>query len=268
MLAGIYVVYILGLGIFRPEMVPAVSKEERDLVSRGELAGKLLRVVLPPLALVGAVLGSIIAGVAAPTEAASMGALGAIVVTAIGGRHVMVGAAGNDLCDHPHHRHDDVYPDVRAGLLAFLPRPSGRKTGAGFLRIPARRHQCRHLVPDVHHLHPRLLHRVDRDLLHRGAAVPADFHRRQGRHGLARDPDLRELADLVPHPAVRLGAVLPARRRAARDHHRRHLSRHRAVRGDAAPRAGDLLSSFRSLRSGCRGRSAGRKIAKTGCALF
>jgi tripartite ATP-independent transporter DctM subunit len=86
MLAGIYVVYILGLGIFRPKMVPAVSKEERDLVSRGELAGKLLRVVVPPLALVGAVLGSIIAGVAAPTEAASMGALGAIVVTAIGGR--------------------------------------------------------------------------------------------------------------------------------------------------------------------------------------
>jgi tripartite ATP-independent transporter DctM subunit len=86
MLAGIYVIYILGLGIFRPRLVPAVSKEERDLLSRGELAGKLLRVVLPPLALVGAVLGSIIGGIAAPTEAASMGALGAIVVTAISGR--------------------------------------------------------------------------------------------------------------------------------------------------------------------------------------
>ncbi|MSO67930.1 MAG: TRAP transporter large permease subunit [Pseudolabrys sp.] len=86
MLAGIYVIYILGLGILRPDMVPAVPQAERDLVSRGELTGKLLRVVLPPLALVGAVLGSIIGGIAAPTEAASMGALGAIVVTAIGGR--------------------------------------------------------------------------------------------------------------------------------------------------------------------------------------
>ena len=86
MLAGIYVIYILGLGIFRPELVPAVAQAERDLVSRSELAGKLMRVVLPPLALVGAVLGSIIGGIAAPTEAASMGALGAIVVTAIGGR--------------------------------------------------------------------------------------------------------------------------------------------------------------------------------------
>ncbi len=86
MLAGIYSLYILGLGIFRPQMVPAVPAEERALLSSGQLAGKLLRVVLPPIALVGAVLGSIIAGVAAPTEAASMGALGAIVVTAIGGR--------------------------------------------------------------------------------------------------------------------------------------------------------------------------------------
>jgi tripartite ATP-independent transporter DctM subunit len=86
MLAGIYVIYILGLGILRPGMVPAVSKEERALVSRRELAGKMFRVVLPPIALVCAVLGSIIAGIAAPTEAASMGALGAIVVTAIGRR--------------------------------------------------------------------------------------------------------------------------------------------------------------------------------------
>ena len=40
----------------------------------------------PPVGLVGAVLGSIIAGVAAPSEAASMGALGSIVITAITGR--------------------------------------------------------------------------------------------------------------------------------------------------------------------------------------
>jgi tripartite ATP-independent transporter DctM subunit len=86
MLAGIYCLYILGLGVVRPNMVPAVSQEERDLVSRGDLATKMLRVVLPPLALVGAVLGSIIGGVAAPTEAASMGALGAIVVIIIGRR--------------------------------------------------------------------------------------------------------------------------------------------------------------------------------------
>ena len=80
MLAGIYVRLYPRSRHLRPEMVPPVPKAERDLLSRGELWAKLVRVVLPPIALVGAVLGSIIAGIAAPTEAASMGALGAIVV--------------------------------------------------------------------------------------------------------------------------------------------------------------------------------------------
>ncbi|MBX9773676.1 MAG: TRAP transporter large permease subunit [Xanthobacteraceae bacterium] len=86
MLAGIYCIYILVLGIVRPNMVPAIPKEERALVSKKELALKVLRVVAPPVALVGAVLGSIIGGVAAPSEAASMGALGSIVITAVTGR--------------------------------------------------------------------------------------------------------------------------------------------------------------------------------------
>ncbi len=86
MLAGIYVIYIIVLGIVRPHMVPAITQEERDLVSRRELLTKLFRVVAPPVGLVVAVLGSIIAGIAAPSEAASMGALGSIVVVAIGRR--------------------------------------------------------------------------------------------------------------------------------------------------------------------------------------
>jgi tripartite ATP-independent transporter DctM subunit len=86
MLAGIYCAYIIGLGIVRPKMVPAVPKEERALVSGRELALRILKVVAPPIALVGAVLGSIIAGIAAPSEAASMGALGSIVITAVTGR--------------------------------------------------------------------------------------------------------------------------------------------------------------------------------------
>jgi tripartite ATP-independent transporter DctM subunit len=86
MLAAFYIVYVLGLGLLRPGMVPAVPKEERSLISRRELAVRLLRVVAPPIGLVMAVLGSIIAGIAAPSEAASMGALGSIVVAALGRR--------------------------------------------------------------------------------------------------------------------------------------------------------------------------------------
>jgi tripartite ATP-independent transporter DctM subunit len=86
MLSAIYVVYIALLGVFRPEMVPTIPKAERAAVSSAQLVGKMLRVVAPPIGLVGAVLGSIIAGIAAPSEAAAMGALGSILVAAVGRR--------------------------------------------------------------------------------------------------------------------------------------------------------------------------------------
>ena len=55
-------------------------------MSGGQLFRAALRIGLPPISLVLAVLGSIIGGVAAPTEAASMGALGSIVVVVLAGR--------------------------------------------------------------------------------------------------------------------------------------------------------------------------------------
>ena len=153
--------------------------EERALVSRSRACRQARsRSSRRRSALVGAVLGSIIAGIAAPSEAASMGALGSILVTAIDRPAVLEGAARDLPGDHQDHRDDDVHPDLRAGVRARLPRPAGREARSGPVRVPAGRHQCRHLVPDADHLHPRLLHRVDRDFLHRGAAVPAGVHRR------------------------------------------------------------------------------------------
>ena len=86
LLAGLYVAYFLVLGLVRPGMVPAVPLAERQPIPARELIARLVRVALPPLGLVVAVLGSIIGGVAAPTEAAAMGALGACVVCALAGR--------------------------------------------------------------------------------------------------------------------------------------------------------------------------------------
>jgi tripartite ATP-independent transporter DctM subunit len=86
LLAAIYCAYIVILGVVRPQMVPPVPQDERDALPRRELWLRFFKVVLPPLALVLSVLGSIIAGIAAPTEAASMGALGSIVVTAVARR--------------------------------------------------------------------------------------------------------------------------------------------------------------------------------------
>ena len=86
LLAALYCVYIVIYGMIRPEAMPPIPQAERDAVSRRQLWLRFLKVVLPPLLLVGAVLGSIIGGVAAPTEAASMGALGSILVTLFAGR--------------------------------------------------------------------------------------------------------------------------------------------------------------------------------------
>src|SRR5688500_7079269 len=86
LLAALYCTYIVILGMVRPEMMPPIPRAERDAVSRRQLWVRFVKVVLPPLLLVMAVLGSIIGGIAAPTEAASMGAVGSILVTLFAGR--------------------------------------------------------------------------------------------------------------------------------------------------------------------------------------
>ncbi|MBV1788990.1 TRAP transporter large permease subunit [Marinobacterium sp. D7] len=79
-LALIYMAYLLILGWLRPQWVPAIPLEERSKTSGKQLTLDLLRNVCPPFFLVIAVLGSIVGGIAAPTEAASMGALGALLI--------------------------------------------------------------------------------------------------------------------------------------------------------------------------------------------
>ena len=86
LLSGLFIAYVLVLGLLNPGALPPIPAAERAALSRKDLALKLLRVVLPPIALIVAVLGSIIGGVAAPTEAASMGALGSIVLAILSGR--------------------------------------------------------------------------------------------------------------------------------------------------------------------------------------
>jgi tripartite ATP-independent transporter DctM subunit len=89
LLAALYCVYIVIVGMVKPDLVPPLPQEERDALAKRDLWIRFVKVVLPPVLLVFAVLGSIIGGIAAPTEAASMGALGSIIVTAFAGRMSM-----------------------------------------------------------------------------------------------------------------------------------------------------------------------------------
>lgn len=86
LLAGVCIVFLLVLGMLKPDLMPALPQAERDAVSRRELWLRFWKVVVPPILLVVAVLGSIVGGVAAPTEAASMGAVGALLITVGAGR--------------------------------------------------------------------------------------------------------------------------------------------------------------------------------------
>ena len=86
MLAGLYIAFILVLGQLRPQMMPPIPAEERAEITGWALARKAVMALAPPLLLVGGVLGTIIAGLAAPTEAAGVGAALSIMIAALYGR--------------------------------------------------------------------------------------------------------------------------------------------------------------------------------------
>ncbi|MEM9683974.1 MAG: TRAP transporter large permease subunit, partial [Pseudomonadota bacterium] len=79
-LAGLFCVYILIFAYLRPSAAPPIPADERSSLSGAALLRKAVLVIGPPLGLVFAVLGAIIGGVAAPTEAASMGAFGSLLI--------------------------------------------------------------------------------------------------------------------------------------------------------------------------------------------
>ena len=85
LLAGLFALYAAGVAFFKPSVAPALPAEERSLPP-GELIRRVALVMLPPLLLIVVVLGSIFAGVATPTEAGALGALGALVLAAINRR--------------------------------------------------------------------------------------------------------------------------------------------------------------------------------------
>jgi tripartite ATP-independent transporter DctM subunit len=82
MLAASYVIYALVLAYFRPEIAPALPLAERHLTGMA-LVRKVIKAVVPPLLLVIAVLGSIFFGLATPTEAGAVGAVGSCLLAAL-----------------------------------------------------------------------------------------------------------------------------------------------------------------------------------------
>ena len=77
------VLYILWQIIYAnifPDKMPVIPKAERDALEFNELRNRVLKVLIPPLFLIFAVLGSILMGLATPTESAGVGAIGAMIL--------------------------------------------------------------------------------------------------------------------------------------------------------------------------------------------
>ncbi|MFT5718764.1 MAG: tripartite ATP-independent transporter DctM subunit, partial [Oleiphilaceae bacterium] len=82
LLIVVYTLYILILGKFKPEFCPPmeITEDKRTLIVQA------MKDILPPLALIITVLGSIFTGLATPTESSAIGAVGAIVLSVVYGR--------------------------------------------------------------------------------------------------------------------------------------------------------------------------------------
>jgi len=79
LLVALYLGYLFLITFIKPDAMPAIPEEERQL-TRTDLIKQVMKELIPPLTLIFIVLGSIIGGLATPTEAAAVGAIGAITL--------------------------------------------------------------------------------------------------------------------------------------------------------------------------------------------
>ena len=86
MLVGCYIIYILIYAARNPEAAPSIPDEEIQAFRKNNFWKKILQAFLLPFVLIVAVLGSILAGKATPTEAAAIGAMGATLLTIMQGK--------------------------------------------------------------------------------------------------------------------------------------------------------------------------------------
>ena len=218
-LVALYILYLVAMAIFFPKSSPAMPADPS--APRGiAMARKLIEVLVAPLLLILAVLGSILGGIATPTEAASIGAVGAILLAA---RKAKLSRdhrpdADQDRADHDH---DLRHPDRRDLVQSRLPRARRRRSRSPLARQSAGRGGRRGVRGDDRDVPARLRDGRVRDHFRGGADRRAGPARHAGRRsGLARRHDGGQPADLLHAPAARPDLVLSARRGAAGGHDR------------------------------------------------
>jgi len=90
LLVMLYLTWLILIAIVKPKLAPAMPKEDLLKFKNSNKTKKVITAFIAPFFLIAAVLGSIFAGVASPTEAAAVGALGAAILTIIRGKFTKV----------------------------------------------------------------------------------------------------------------------------------------------------------------------------------
>jgi TRAP-type mannitol/chloroaromatic compound transport system permease large subunit len=212
---AMFVAYIGIRCWLQPEMGPALPPEERGTI-RDKLVA--MRDGALAFALICLVLGSILFGVATPTEAAAIGGVGAIAIALVYRRfswgvltEASIGAMSLTAIA--------VWIIIGATVFSNF----HMMMGAG--RLPLGRHH-----PDAaHHAADGLHHRRVHHRHHLRAALYADRRFARLRPDLVRYPHDPQHGDRHPDPALRIRALLPESGGAARRHHDGHLQIHRSV---------------------------------------
>ena len=225
----------VGVGV---AFIAAVLNKVTRLGLLSNMAERVTFVLIPPLALIFLVLGTIFLGIATPTEGGAMGAVGALVMA------VITSAPGPEADAPGDGRHHEavvlraVHPGGRDGVQPGLPGRGRADLGGA----PA------HGLPGG-----QLGFLIVVNILVFVLAFFLDFFelafimipllgtgRREDRHrpGVVRRAARREHADLVHAPAIRLCAVLPAQRGAARGLHRQDHRRSRSRKSPSSRSTG------------------------------
>ena len=114
----LFALFTFAISVFKPEWVPAVPKS--DLTLHGwELWKKCLWGIVPSAVLIFLVLGTLFMGLATPTEAGAMGAVGAIVIAVL--RHPELGRTGKRMFAGRHSSRGGVAAII--GIYAFKSLP-------------------------------------------------------------------------------------------------------------------------------------------------
>jgi tripartite ATP-independent transporter DctM subunit len=82
-LVGLYVIWVAIAVMIWPQSAPPIPRDEYQGMNKRQFALRVMKALVPPLFLIVAVLGSIFAGIASPTESAAVGSVGAVLLAVL-----------------------------------------------------------------------------------------------------------------------------------------------------------------------------------------